>query len=69
MTSPNFEQSFQQLTASLESEREQLKAMERDLAFQVEPRPIPEGLIAKGIPLGHIAFMGDFDTPPRSNPA
>ena len=47
--------------AALFEELELMRALEREAAFQVEPRPIPEGLCPNGIPLGHIAFMGDFD--------
>lgn len=52
---------FANLTASLDAELENLRAIEREAAFVAEPRPIPEGLTPNGIPLGHIAFMGDFD--------
>lgn len=47
----------------LEKSLELLDEKERELAFQAESRPIPEGLIVKGLPAGHIALMGDFDGP------
>ena len=56
---------FTRLTAALAAEVEGFCVMERDAAFTVEPRPIPEGLIPIGIPLEHIAFMGDFDQAPQ----
>jgi len=49
---------FTQITAPLESEDTQ----KRIDAFTPEARPIPEGLMPKGIPLGHIALRGDFES-------
>ncbi|HEV2403392.1 MAG TPA: hypothetical protein VGS08_04275 [Candidatus Saccharimonadales bacterium] len=57
---------FVSLTAPLDAELENLRAIELETAFVAESRPIPEGLIPQGIPLGHIAFMGDFDQTPQS---
>lgn len=59
---------FTQITAPLELENTQ----KRIDAFTPEARPVPEGLIPKGIPLGHIALRGDFepkrpDQPENSN--
>ncbi len=48
---------FSELTASVEQEHEQ----KRVDAFSPEARPIPEGLVRNGIPLGHIALRGDFE--------
>lgn len=47
---------FSQITAQVEEEFERKKSD----AFVPETRPIPEGLIQQGIPLGHIALRGDF---------
>lgn len=47
-----------------QKEQGALDLVERRLAFQVEPRPIPKGLLHTGIPPGHIALMGGFDIPP-----
>ena len=51
---------FAEMTACLDTEFEQRQAAERDVAWQVEARPMPDGLVSVGAPLGHIAFMGDF---------
>lgn len=51
---------FGQMVAPLELEIEQTR---RD-AFVPESRPIPEGLIPNGLPLGHIALRGDFAPQP-----
>lgn len=53
----NIDATFSKLIVSLEEEFEQKKIK----AFVPESRPIPEGLIPKGIPLGHIALRGDFE--------
>lgn len=66
MANPEDNSLFAQITAGLEEDREERLAFERDTAWQVEPRPVPEGLVRNGIPLGHIAFMGDFDRPNNS---
>lgn len=54
---------FNQLTHSLEQEYIDQQEQAKHDAFRVEPRPIPEGLIPNGIPLGHIALIGDFEDP------
>ena len=49
--------------SDLEREFDVMKALERSLAFQITPRPLPEGfesIATKRLPLGHAAFMGDF---------
>ena len=59
----NVDFAFKQLTDPLEQEYiHQQEQAKRD-AFRVESRPIPEGLIPNGIPLGHIALRGDFEQP------
>lgn len=57
---------FAQITADVAAELAEQRAFEADAAWQVEPRPVPEGLVRNGTPLGHIAFMGDFDHPNNS---
>ena len=52
---------FYQLTAPIEEELDQRKTA--DFARKPETRPIPEGLIPNGLPLGHIALRGDFESP------
>ncbi len=49
---------FNRLTAPIEEELDQRKTA--DFAYRPETRPIPEGLIPRGLPLGHIALQGDF---------
>lgn len=62
MTEFSDNQIFRALTAPLENGHETLASMECQLAFTPEPRPLPSGLMPQGLPLGHIAFMGDFET-------
>jgi hypothetical protein len=52
---------FACLIAPVEVELELWHVAERETAFVVEPRPLPEGLIPDRLPLGHIAFLGDFN--------
>lgn len=57
-----------ELTPELIALGEQLALLdqfERDLAWEPEVRPLPLR-DPKEVPLGHTAFMGDFDTPPQS---
>lgn len=55
---------FKQLTNSLEMEFDEQRERAKREAFKPEPRSVPDGLIPKGIPFGHIALRGDFDVPP-----
>ncbi|MEO6761176.1 MAG: hypothetical protein ABI220_02230 [Candidatus Saccharimonadales bacterium] len=57
----DFDVAFGQLTAPLETEFDATREIARSAAFRTESRPIPEGLILHGVPLGHIALRGDFD--------
>lgn len=54
---------FNQLTATLEQEHDKQQELDMLDAFRNEPRPMPEGMIPDGIPLGHIALRGDFEQP------
>lgn len=56
---------FYQLTAPIEEElrQEREQKIKTDFAGKPETRPIPEGLIPNGLPLGHIALRGDFESP------
>lgn len=56
---------FSLLTDFLENELRDQRVKAKREAFKPEARPIPDGLIPGGIPLGHIALRGDFDLPPR----
>jgi len=54
---------LREIRAALEEEVDTLKELERDLAWACEPRPLPAWITDKSLPLGHIAFQGDFDAP------
>jgi len=63
MNRHNVDLAFKQLTDPLEREYIDQQEQAKLDAFIVEPRPIPEGMIPNGIPLGHIALRGDFEKP------
>ena len=67
MSESSEDQKFHSLTGPFEDEREAVAEMEVQMAFTPEPRPIPDGLIPRGLPLGHIALVGDFDPEPRGS--
>ncbi|MDB5166440.1 MAG: hypothetical protein JWM37_512 [Candidatus Saccharibacteria bacterium] len=59
----DFDTLFKEMTRSVEEEIQADRERRAKDAWQSEARPVPEGLIREGIPLGHIAFMGDYENP------